>query len=401
MNILFLTFSQFIRDLSKRGIYTDLMRKFAREGHNIFIVCPLERRLKQNTNLSINGNVQTLGVKTLNITKSNFLEKGVGVILVEYQFKHAIKKYFADIDFDLVLYSTPPITFSKIISFVKKKKGAKSYLLLKDIFPQGAVDLGVLSKKSLFYSYFRKKEKELYMLSDYIGCMSPANVKYILEHNPDVRKDRVEVCPNSIEPRKNTEVVDRKEIFSKYNIPEDKVILLYGGNLGKPQGVDFLIEVLDSNASNSEIFFLIAGSGTEYNKLKNWIINKQPSNVLLLPAIPVDDYERIVQLSDVGLIFLDRRFTIPNYPSRLLSYLENKIPVLMAIDRNTDVGKIAEENGYGLWSESGDLNAFNKNLNHLVSNKELRLKMGEKGYQYLIKNYTVDNSYRIIMSHFR
>ena len=401
MNILFLTFSQFIRDLSKRGIYTDLMRKFAREGHNIFIVCPLERRLKQDTNLSVNGNVQTLGVKTLNITKSNFLEKGVGVILVEYQFKRAIKKYFADIEFDLVLYSTPPITFSKIISFVKKKKGAKSYLLLKDIFPQGAVDLGVLSKKSLFYCYFRKKEKKLYDLSDYIGCMSPANVNYVLKHNPEIGKDRVEVCPNSIEPRKNGEAVDRKEIFSKYNIPEDKVILLYGGNLGKPQGVDFLIEVLDSNASNSEIFFLIAGSGTEYNKLKNWIVNKKPANVLLLPAIPVDDYERMVQLSDIGLIFLDRRFTIPNYPSRLLSYMENKIPVLMATDRNTDIGTIAENNGYGMWSESGDLDAFNKNLNYMILNKELRLKMGEKGYQYLIKNYTVDNSYRIIMSHFK
>ena len=94
--------------------------------------------------------------------------------------------YFADIKFDLILYSTPPITFYKAIEYVKKRDGAKTYLLLKDIFPQNAVDLGMMSKtglKGLIYKYFRKKEKKLYAISDKIGCMSQANVDYVLKHN--------------------------------------------------------------------------------------------------------------------------------------------------------------------------------------------------------------------------
>ena len=52
--------------------------------------------------------------------------------------------------------------------------------------------------KGLLYMFFRAKEKKLYALSDYIGCMSPANVEYVLRQNPEISADRVEVAPNSL-----------------------------------------------------------------------------------------------------------------------------------------------------------------------------------------------------------
>ena len=400
MNILFLTLSQIINDITSRGIYPDLLRKFAKEGHNVFIVCPFVRRLKKETVLAVHGNVHILGVKTLNLTKSNVIEKGIGTILIEYQYKKAINKYLTEVQFDMVLYSTPPITFNKVIRSTKKKFGSKSYLLLKDIFPQNAVDLGMFTKRSPFYLYFRRKEKELYALSDHIGCMSPANVEYLLKHNPEISKEQVEVCPNSIELQDKHEFVDKVSIRLKYGIPADKPVFIYGGNLGKPQGIDFLVEVLKANSNRPDIFFIIAGSGTDYYKLETWHKKEKPGNVLLLKQLPKDDFDQLAQVSDVGLIFLDKRYSIPNYPSRLLSYMENKLPVLMAIDTNTDIGTIAEENGYGLWVKSGDLNAFNNKLNYLVSKKEIFISMGNKGYQFLIDNYTVEKSYKTIISLF-
>lgn len=101
------------------------------------------------------------------------------------------------------------------------------------------------------------------------------------------------------------------------------------------------------------------------------------------------------------MIFLDPRFTIPNYPSRLLTYLENRLPVVMATDVNTDIGKIAEENGYGLWCENGDLDKFNRLLEKLCTNPELREEMGEKGYNYMMQHYTVEQSYRLIVEKLR
>ena len=307
--------------------------------------------------------------------------------------QYAIQKYWKNIRFNLILYSTPPITFNRIIASLKKRYNAKSYLLLKDIFPQNAVDLGMFSKNSLLYKFFRRKEERLYQLSDYIGCMSPANVEYLLKHNQFIKAETVELCPNSIELQKNSEWLesDRKALLRNLNIPIDKLLFIYGGNLGRPQGVDFLMKVIAANENRDDTFFVIVGNGTEYGKMKRWFESNTLRNACLLSSLPKENYDKLVRSCDIGLIFLDKHFTIPNYPSRLLSYLENGMPVLLATDVNTDIGRIAEVNGYGLWTESGNLDMFMELVAWMSENREQRKVMGEKGYSYLLSNYTVEN----------
>lgn len=400
MNILFLTLHP-ISDISERGIYTDLTREFIRHGHQIYIVVPAERRFHLSTGIKESEGAKILSVKTLNIQKTNLIEKGLGTLLLEYQYQRAIRKYWKNIKFDLILYSTPPITFNRVISSVKRRCEAKTYLLLKDIFPQNAVDLGMFSKGSFVYKLFRKKEERLYQLSDHIGCMSPANVEYVLRHNPSITAERVEVCPNSIELHGKKSGYNNGVLLQKLNIPTDKLLLIYGGNLGRPQGIDFLMNVLAANEKRTDTYFVVVGNGTEYGKISQWFRNNTPHNSCLIPSLPKQEYDDLVSACDVGLIFLDNRFTIPNYPSRLLSYLENRMPVLMATDMNTDIGPIAEKNGYGLWTESGNLETFMEMVEFVAEDREKLKLMGEKGYDYLKENYTVERTYRIIMKHFQ
>lgn len=157
MKILFLSISTAVKDLNNRGIYPDLINCFSGRGHEMFVVCPSERRLNQSTFLKVEGNVSTLSVKTLNITKSNFIEKGIATILIEYQYSKAIQENFNSIKFDLILYATPPISFNSLIKNLKVKHDCKAYLMLKDIFPQNAVDLGIIKKGSFIYRFFKKK----------------------------------------------------------------------------------------------------------------------------------------------------------------------------------------------------------------------------------------------------
>ena len=404
MNILFLTLAR-ITNIESRGIYTDLMRKFRDEGHKVYIVTPHERRFGKETKLVGCDGVNILGVKTLNIQKTNVVEKGMGTLLIESQYKSAIKKFLTNVKFNLVLYSTPPITFTKVVRFVKRQNPqAISYLLLKDIFPQNAVDIGMFAKNSLFYKLFRKKEIDLYKVSDYIGCMSPANVKYLLKNNDFINPSRVNVAPNSLDIRvakKNSKDViqERFAIRKKYNLPQDKPIFIYGGNLGKPQGIPFLINCLDALKSRNDIYFVIAGDGTEYIKIQEWLNTVKPQNVSLFKSMPKDDYEKLVQNCDVGLIFLDHRFTIPNYPSRLLSYLSAQIPIIAATDPNSDIGSIAQNNNYGCWCESNDIGAFCNCVDTLVACN--RKEMGESGYRFLIKNYHIQNTYNAILACFK
>ncbi|WP_159479151.1 glycosyltransferase family 4 protein [Chryseobacterium sp. 18068] len=394
MNVLFLTLVE-INSIEERGIYQDLLRKFRNEGHHLTIVTPVERRKKVATNFKEKEGVSILQVKTFNIQKTNIVEKGIGTLAIEYQYLAAIKKYTSDIKFDLVFYSTPPITFAKVIEYVKKRDNAKSYLLLKDIFPQNAVDMNMLKKGGFLHKQFLKKEKKLYVISDTIGCMSPANVSFVLKHNPEVDKDKVEVNPNTIEPIAfSYSDEQKKEIREKYHIPVDKKVLVYGGNLGRPQGLDFLLETIQET-KNHEAFFLIVGDGTEYAKIKNWFDYNRPENAKLLQRLPKEDYDKLLAACDVGLIFLDKNFLIPNFPSRLLSYLEMKMPVIAATDCNTDIGDIIENNSCGYKVIAGNQVEMQTKLKYILNDDLQRL--GDNAEKLLNNEYLVDKSYNLII----
>ena len=383
-------------------------------------------------------NLSLLRCRTGNLFGVGMLEKGISQTLLPFNYLSGIDRHFAGIEFDLILYSTPPISIADVVQKLKRKTGAATYLLLKDIFPQNAVDIGIL-RPFMAKMLFRNKEKKLYSISDYIGCMSPANVEFLIEHN-EINRDKVEVCPNSIRTdnlicvdansgdkqidtiikpdgetleanrhshenqddaeilRENTDV-KRAALLSEYGIPFEKTIFLYGGNLGKPQDIPFIIECIKKADEVKEAHFVICGTGTEYSKLENFVNEDKPGNLTLINGLPKAEYDNLAGVCDVGMIFLDHRFTIPNFPSRLLSYLKEKMPVLICTDRNTDIGRITEENEFGLSSISDSTDDFVKNVTKFID-KFLRTKLGNNGYKYLLNNYTVEESYRIIMMHF-
>lgn len=393
MNILFLSLA-LINSFSDRGIYSDLARELIKNGHNVFYVCATERRNKKKTTLKTDDYKSfLLTVKTLNIQKTNIFEKGLGTILITNQFKKAIKKFFKGIKFDLLLYPTPPITLYGVVKCFKKRDNAKTYLMLKDIFPQNAVDLGLMKTagiKGLIYKYFRKQEKKLYSVSDRIGCMSPANVEYVLKHNLEISKEKVEVFPNCIEVQ-DISLTDeeKKQIREKYSLPLDKKVFVYGGNLGKPQDIPFIIECLKAEKDNEKAFFLIIGDGTEFKKLEQYAKDSRQENFELLKRLPTDEFDRVLSSCDVGLIFLDHRFTIPNFPSRLLSYMQDRLPVLACTDTATDIGKTIIEGNFGWWCESNDVRGFCSVLDEIL-NEDLT-KKANNGFEYLKKHFNVKN----------
>lgn len=405
-----------LSNVSASGIYTDLMRKFRNEGHQVYIIYPNERRTGLPTALEVNNGVHCLGVRTLNVTKTSIIEKGIGQLLLEDLFMRAMNRYFSNVRFDLILYSTPPITFNKVIKAAKRRNPeAMTYLLLKDIFPQNAVDLGMMTKtgvKGMLYRMFRKKEKELYRISDFIGCMSPANVRYVLEYNPEVKAEKVEISPNSYdvpsgdeetkslrdEETKGRRADEAKRIREKYELPTDKPIFIYGGNMGKPQGIPFLVECMMAVKDREDCHFVIVGDGTEYPKLEAFVNECSPKAVSVFRRLPKEDYDRLADACDVGLIFLNYRFTIPNYPSRLLPYLMSRKPIIACTDPNCDTGALAEENGYGFYCPSNSIEAFVKTIDRMLAS-DIR-QMGEKGYQFFLDNYTTEHTYGSIMKHF-
>lgn len=402
MKILFLTIGEF-SNINQHGTYTDLLRMFKDKGHEVVVVCSNEKKYGQKTSISFDRNITVLRVQIGNITKTNLIEKGISTLTIGNKFGKAIHEYLYDNKFDLILYSTPPITLADLIKKVKKQTEASTYLLLKDIFPQNAIDLGILDKRGLkgqIYKYFRKKEKMLYCNSDKIGCMSQANVNYVLNQNPYISKEKIEVCPNTIDIIEN-ESKERNVICKEFALPEEKILLLYGGNFGRPQNVDYIIEVVKKARIYDDFHFVMCGSGTEFYKIEEL---KEEPNLSVINGLSYDKYVTLVNSCDIGLLFLDYRFEIPNFPSRLLDYMNYQLPILAATDSNTDVGRVIEQGNFGWWCESKTTDSYINVLQQILQcyrkNTEYLIQKGKNAKAYLVEEYATEKAYNIIMKHY-
>lgn len=392
MKVLFLTIGS-IDSLLKSSVHIDVINALKFRGHDVCVLCTRERRMGKKTECVVDNRVKIVHLKIGNITKCSLAEKGISTILIEHQFKKAIKKYYKNEKFDLVIYNTPPITFVSAIKYAKKKFSCKAYLMLKDIFPQNAVDLNLITTrgfKGFIYKLFREKEKKLYNISDKIGCMSAANIEYVLKHNKFIKEEKAELFPNAVFLNGVATAAPDKSILDKLGIDTNRLTFIYGGNLGKPQGLDFLARAV-IEASRKEVNFVFIGNGTEKNKLYEKL--KKVEHIYTFESLPSDQYEMLCNACDVGIVALDHRFTIPNYPSRILSYMKTSKPIFACTDKNTDVRQLVEDQAQcGKWCYSDDLDGFVKCVEWFVDNKDKLAKLGENGYNYMVRHFNVEDN---------
>lgn len=393
MNILFLMLA--FPNLEKSSnLYTDLVEEFAAQGHHVFPVAPAQT--DERTGIYEENRIQVLRVKTMPLFNVNFIRKGIANIWLPYQYKTAIKCHFKKIHFDLVIMPTPPITMIKIADYIKRRDGAKFYLILRDIFPQNAVDLGLMKKGGIVYHLFRRKEKKMYRQADQIGCMSQGNVDYVKKFNPEVDPGKLHILMNFQKPSALA-VID-EGIKEKYGLT-NKFIVVFGGNMGIPQQLENVIALAKACQEDyPDVIFFLIGKGTQKKEIMDMAAKENVENILFRDLVPQKDYLQLVSQCDIGLISLNINFTIPNIPSKTMAYYDAGIPVLASIDASTDYGRILEESKSGLYSLSGDLQGLKKNFDLLYHDARLREEMGENGRQFMKEHMTPEVAYKVIMS---
>ncbi len=369
------------------------MEEFRNQGHEVFVVAPVVN--ENEIGLIVEEGIHVIRVKTLPLLNVNPIQKGIGNVLLPFQYKKAIKKYFKSETLDLIIMPTPPISLVDVASWLKKKYTSKLYLILRDIFPQNAVDLSMMKKGGMLYNFFRKKEHLLYEVADEIGCMSPGNIDYVIHHNSEVKIQKLHLLPNW--QKEIPQFLDDKTALrTKYGF-DDKFVIIFGGNIGLPQKLENILAVAELFQPADKVLFFIVGQGTEKSKIEKLIQEKNIRNVIIKDSLPREDYQNIISVANCGLISLHENFTIPNIPSKSLSYFNAKIPVLAAIDENTDYGTIIQEEvKSGVWAPSNQPNLIKEKIDLLRANPQLCKQMGENGYQYFVNHVTPKHSYEII-----
>ena len=384
---------------SDSNMYSDLAGALREIGHDVRVVAPA---VDSHQGWQDEGNVPVLRVRSGKLFKVNVLQKALENIFLPYRFGRAIARQIGDWRPEWILVPTPPITLTPLVESLKRRYRSHVYLILRDIFPQNAVDLGMIREGGPLHMAFRHLERRTYACADLIGCMSPANITYVRTHNPTVPVDRVHLLPNWMAVRHDEISVkttyspcgtDAGDTRRSSNLVREfggsPFLCVFGGNLGRPQQPGFVLDLAEALREDPRFQFIIVGDGTERGRLVAQKARRQLSNVEIHERLPRDDYLRLLQRANLGIITLNEAFTIPNIPSRLLAYWAASLPVLAAVDSVTDLGSaFLERHGAGMAVPIDDLELAKKLLLEFADDPEWTVSMGVSGRLALESMYS-------------
>lgn len=381
---------------SKSGakLIHDLGVELYQQGHQITILTPSERNIF-DLELTTEDGLQIARIKNGQLKGVSKIRRALREIGLSRTLWKKGEDFFRANPHDLIIYYSPSIFFGDLVRKLKMLWDCPAYLILRDIFPQWAIDAGLM-RKGLTYQFFRWKEIRQYQAADIIGVQSPANLDYFTAMSSR-NQFNLEVLYNWTVPG---EAPKPSFTYRKQLGLQDKVVFFYGGNIGVAQDMDNIIRLAEGMRHEPHAHFLLVGEGSEVERLKALIITKGLSNIQILPAVGQQEYLAMLSEFDVGLISLDRRLRTQNFPGKLLGYMSCAKPLLCSINPGNDLKTMVEWHQAGLCSINGEDESF---LNHALSltrDELLRRRLGRNSRQLLERNFSVSKIASQILGHF-
>jgi glycosyltransferase involved in cell wall biosynthesis len=392
LNILFL-FAVYPEEKNGNFLTKDLPDELALRGENVYVATIRERRLGLPTSLSDEYGKKILRVRTGNMFNgANKIEKGLTTILMNRPLLLEIKKHWGDIKFDLVIGTSPYTANHILIKGIKEYFRCPAFLILWDLYPQNAKDLGFIKNKLLF-NLLKKQEVKSIKQFDFIGCMSNGNINYIKENYDFIDYDKLFLFPLWANKHKasETKAIGRNEIGYK----ENDFIAVFGGSMGIPQNLSNIISLANKVKATPEIKFLFIGEGSESNNIKHLVQEMNLTNVKFIGRLDRAKYESIMSLCDVGLVSLHPDFTVPNFPSKTIEYLKYGLPILATLDRVSlnDYGNFIQDDiKVGLCSFAKDITKYEENLFRLLNDKALYIDLSNNAKKSYVENFDIQNN---------
>jgi len=381
---------------SKSGakLIHDLGVELRRQGHQITILTPSERNVF-DLELKTEDGLLIARVKNGQLKGVSKIRRALREIGLSRTLWSKSEDFLRANPHDLILFYSPSIFFGDLVQRLKMLWDCPAYLILRDIFPQWAVDAGLM-RKGPTYHFFRWKEFKQYNAADIIGVQSPANLDYFTAMSLR-RKFNLEVLYNWTMP---DEAPKPTFAYRKQLGLQDKVVFFYGGNIGVAQDMDNIVRLAERLKNQPQAHFLLVGEGSEVERLKALIQTKGLTNIQILPAVGQEEYLAMLTEFDVGLISLDRRLRTQNFPGKLLGYMSCAKPLLCSVNPGNDLKTMVESHQAGLCSINGEDEAFLAHAESLLHDEFLRRRLGRNSRRLLERNFSVSTIAAQILRHF-
>ena len=325
----------------------DLSREFVQQGHSLTVMLPTAG-LNTPWLLEDSDGVQVLRLRAPKTKDINYVSRTINEFLMPFAMLRNLRKSpLANERWDGVVWYAPSIFLGPIANALKKASGCKGYLIIRDIFPEWAADMGLMGR-GLPYKFFKAVANYQYSVADVIGVQTPGNEAYF-ENWQQRAGRRLEVLQNwladaptagcSIEIAK-TPLAGRK-------------VFVYAGNMGVAQGMGILLDLAEKLIHRTDVGFLFVGRGSDVKKLAADAQSRGLQNVLFRDEIHPDEIPGLYAQCQVGLVALDPRHKSHNIPGKFLTYMQSGLPVLANINAGNDLAGIIRQENVGRVSENG------------------------------------------------
>ena len=373
----------------------ELAVEFKNRGHDVDVITP-DHTLDVEAKSEVIDGVNVHYFKSGEVRKVNLIKRAINELLLSFQSWRKLKAVLKTEKYDYIIYYSPTIFFGLLVRKLKIHNKCSSFLVLRDFFPQWIIDNRTIKPHSPVALYFKFFEKINYRYADTIAIQSPKNLEWFNSvHNRKSAKRTILLYNWA----KNIKVSPDYSFRKKYSL-EKKVIYFYGGNIGHAQDMMNIVRLAERMKLEGNAFFIILGDGDEEQIVRDAIVEKKISNMLLLPSVNQDEFKRILAEMDIGLFTLARHHTTHNFPGKLLGYMSQGIPILGSINDGNDLKETVESYEAGLISINGEDELFYKNATALLNDSSLRKKMGYNAVKMLDELFSVESAADVILNEY-
>lgn len=324
----------------------DLAQAFVEEGHQVTVITP-KSTLKENIQITLEDGVRLFQVKAFETKDINYFFRTLAEFINPFLIWHKLKRSpeFIITQYDGIIWYSPTIFWGPLIKRIKQYYGLKAYLILRDIFPDWALDLGLI-KKGVVYKFLKAVERFQYQQADVIGVQSPNNLKYFKIKNPNLMA-KIEVLWNWI---RETKEIPCSIDLSKTTLAGRKIVV-YAGNMGPAQAAQNLVSLAEMMRDLNNVGFVFVGRGSEVEYLKALVQRSKLDNCLFFNEIDSTEIPGLLRQCAVGMISLDSRHLAHNVPGKFIAYLISGLPVIGVVNKGNDLVEFVESNRVGVLYE--------------------------------------------------
>lgn len=311
----------------------DLSMELLRQGHRPTVIVPSHGQAEAWLMDDMQG-VEVIRLRGPQTKDVGYLRRTLGEFLLPYIMLRQLRlSPLSSVRWDGVIWYSPTIFLGPIAKALKLASSARSYLIIRDLFPEWAVDMGLLRRFGLPYLFFKAIERYQYSVADVIGVQTPANLPYFVNWAQSRSGRRLEVLQNWLATAPDAAC----SINVQASPLKGRRIFVYAGNMGIAQGVDVLIDLAQSMVGRDDVGFLFVGRGSHAGYMRKECERRELSNTFFHDEIDPSEIPALYAQCHIGLVSLDPRHKTHNVPGKFLTYMQAGLPVLARVNPGNDL----------------------------------------------------------------